>query len=149
VHHFRPKFSFKSQWRPKYPASSSCGCLALGASSGALSGAGSFNFFRAYLKRLERQLENRTNHTISNQKVVILTNDKQFNSDKRGAKFTGKACLVPRSDEFECQGQRSRSPGTKNRHFSAISAACVQFMFGKTSLASSLIFFCFWFSDVD
>ena len=113
MHHFRPKFSFKSQWRPKYPAFSSCGCLALGASSGALSGAGSFNFFRAYLKRLERQLENRTNHTISNQKVVILTNDKQFNSDKRGAKFTGKACLVPRSDEFECQGQMSKSPGTK------------------------------------
>ena len=30
------------------------------------------------------------------------------------AKFTGKTCLVPRSDEFECQGQRSRLPGTKN-----------------------------------
>jgi len=29
------------------------------------------------------------------------------------AKFTGKTCLVPRSDEFEGQGQRSRSPGTK------------------------------------
>jgi len=27
-------------------------------------------------------------------------------------KFTGKTCLVPRSDKFECQGQRSRSPGT-------------------------------------
>jgi len=24
-----------------------------------------------------------------------------------------KVCLVPRLDEFECQGQRSRSPGTK------------------------------------
>ena len=31
------------------------------------------------------------------------------------AKFTGKTCLVPRSDEFECQGQRSRSQGTKTR----------------------------------
>jgi len=31
------------------------------------------------------------------------------------AKFTGKACLVPRLEEFECQGQRSkfRSLGTK------------------------------------
>jgi len=24
------------------------------------------------------------------------------------AKFTGKTCLVPRSDGFECQGQRSK-----------------------------------------
>ena len=29
-------------------------------------------------------------------------------------KFTWKMRLVPRSDEFERQGQRSRSPGTKN-----------------------------------
>jgi len=29
------------------------------------------------------------------------------------AKFTVKMYLVPRSFEFECQGQRSRSPGTK------------------------------------
>ena len=48
------------------------------------------------------------------------------------AKFTLKMCLVPHSDEFE--GQRSRSPGTKKRHFWALSAACVRFMFGKTSL---------------
>ena len=32
------------------------------------------------------------------------------------AKFTGKTCFVPRLDEFECQGQRSRSPG-QLRHF--------------------------------
>jgi len=34
-------------------------------------------------------------------------------------KFTWKTCLVPRSDEFEGhdQGQRSRSPGTKNGIF--------------------------------
>jgi len=32
-------------------------------------------------------------------------------------KFTGKMCLVPRSGEFEGQGQMSRSPGTKKRHF--------------------------------
>jgi len=81
------------------------------------------------------------------------------------AKFTGKTYLVPRSDQFECQGQRSRSPGTKNalctaiappqrrngarwlqitsrtsrRHHSiasgVISAACVRALFGKTSLA--------------
>jgi len=81
------------------------------------------------------------------------------------AKFAGKTCLVPRSDEFECQGQRSRSPGTKMRSAlpspptatewnalaannvinqqtgpfrrcqGVISAFCVQFVFGKTSLA--------------
>jgi len=31
------------------------------------------------------------------------------------AKFTRKTCLILRSDEFECQGQRSRSPRTKKR----------------------------------
>jgi len=50
-------------------------------------------------------------------------------------KFTGKMCSVPHSDEFE--GQRWRSAGTKMA-FLALSMACVQFMFGKTSLASSL-----------
>jgi len=30
------------------------------------------------------------------------------------AKFTERTCLVSCLDEFECQGQRSRSPGTKN-----------------------------------
>jgi len=30
------------------------------------------------------------------------------------SKFIVKTCCVPRSYEFECQGQRSRSPGTKN-----------------------------------
>ena len=29
------------------------------------------------------------------------------------AKFTGKTCLIPSSDDFECQGQRSRSLWTK------------------------------------
>ena len=33
-------------------------------------------------------------------------------------------------------GQKSRSPGTK-RHFSALSAGCVLFIFGKTSLGCS------------
>ena len=51
-------------------------------------------------------------------------------------KFTQKTCLVCRLDEFEAQ--RSRSPGTKKRHFSALTAAWMRFMFGKTSLASSL-----------
>jgi len=81
-------------------------------------------------------------------------------------KFIRKTCLVPRSDEFEYQGQRSRSTGTKTHcalpsppaatEWNAlpgnnvmqqqtgpfrrcrgrlISAACVRFMFGKTSLA--------------
>ena len=31
------------------------------------------------------------------------------------AKFIRKTCLALRSYEFECQGQRSRSPGTKKR----------------------------------
>jgi len=53
------------------------------------------------------------------------------------AKFTWKTSLVPRSDEFKGQGQMSRSLGTKQRHFPALSAACVRFMFGKASLASS------------
>ena len=51
--------------------------------------------------------------------------------------FAPNSHLVPRSYEFEDQGQRSRPPGTKTA-FSALSAACVRFMFGKTSLASSL-----------
>ena len=72
-------------------------------------------------------------------------------------KYTGKICLDPRSDKFK--RQRSRSPGTKyvqcsvqiertcckQRHASVdgtilslpgvTSVACVQSMFGKTSLA--------------
>jgi len=44
--------------------------------------------------------------------------------------------MVPPLDEFEDQCQKSRSQGTKTA-FSALSAACVRFMFGKTSLASS------------
>ena len=96
------------------------------------------------------------------------------------AKFTWKTCLVPRSDEFECQvkGQRSRSPGrdkfplhwkcivTRSLKITSCSrrdhsiatgrgewlgvhrqrrrsvtyvAACVRFMFGKTSLACSYL----------
>jgi len=47
-------------------------------------------------------------------------------------KFVAKTCLAPRWDKFECQGQMSRSPGTK-RHFFGPSAACMQFV--KTSLA--------------
>jgi len=54
-------------------------------------------------------------------------------------KFTRKTCLVPYSEEFQGQGQRSRSPGTKTA-FLALSATCTRFMFGKTSLASSCVF---------
>ena len=53
-------------------------------------------------------------------------------------KFAWKTCLVLRSDEFEGQGQRSRSPLTKtgiSRPFST----CVWFMFSKTSF---VIFLC-------
>ena len=31
------------------------------------------------------------------------------------AKFTRKTCLVPRSDEFECQGQRSNTKVTRDK----------------------------------
>jgi len=33
------------------------------------------------------------------------------------AKCTRKTCLFPRLDEFECQGQRSKSPETKDGIF--------------------------------
>jgi len=46
--------------------------------------------------------------------------------------------LAPRSDTFEGQGQRSKVNVTKDKNgiFSALSAACVRLMFGKTSLAA-------------
>jgi len=52
---------------------------------------------------------------------------------------TRKTCLVPRSDEFEGQGQRSKIKiiTDKNGILSALSAACVRFVIGKTSLAST------------
>jgi len=77
------------------------------------------------------------------------------------AKFTVKTCLVPRSDKFECQGPRSKLPGTKSTLstpvtsrmvyacckqraatvdgtisslLGVISGACVRCMFDKTSL---------------
>ena len=57
------------------------------------------------------------------------------------ARFTRKIRLVHRLDEFEGQGQRLNAKVTRDnrRHFSTLSAACVLFMFGKTSLASVLI----------
>ena len=51
-------------------------------------------------------------------------------------KFTGKTCLVPRSDEFECQGQRSRLSGPKNGIFRPFQQPMCS-LFGKTSLACS------------
>jgi len=39
-------------------------------------------------------------------------------------KFTGMTCLVARSDKFECQGKRSRSPGTKNVLCTPITSPC-------------------------
>jgi len=52
------------------------------------------------------------------------------------AKFTRKTCLVPRYDEFEVKVKGQGHQGQK-RHFSALLAACLLFMFGKTSLDSS------------
>ena len=49
-----------------------------------------------------------------------------------------RVCLVPCSDEFEGRGQRSKVKVTRDKTaFSVLSAACVRFMFGKTSLAFS------------
>jgi len=50
-----------------------------------------------------------------------------------------KTCLDPRLDKFEGQGQMSKVKVIryKKRHFSALSAACVRFVFGTTSVASS------------
>jgi len=54
-------------------------------------------------------------------------------------KFTWKTCLVHRSKQFEGQVKGQGHQGQKMA-FSALSATCVQFMFGKTSLAFSLLF---------
>ena len=43
--------------------------------------------------------------------------------------------LAPMCLNAKVKGQRARSPGTKKRPFSALSASCVRFIFGKTSLA--------------
>jgi len=64
------------------------------------------------------------------------------------AKLTVKTRLVPRSDEFECQGQMSKVKLTRDkknekvRHFFGSNprgrdpqGLCVRCMFGKTSLA--------------
>ena len=52
------------------------------------------------------------------------------------AKFTGKRIwsLARTNLKVKVKGQGHRG---QKRHFSALSAACVRFMFGKTSLASS------------
>jgi len=39
-------------------------------------------------------------------------------------------CLARTSLKVKIKGQRSRSPGTRKQHFSALSAACVRFIFG-------------------
>jgi len=50
--------------------------------------------------------------------------------------------LVRTSLKVKAKGQRSRSPGTKMAFRPFGRAACVRFMFGKTSIASSLSFVC-------
>jgi len=44
------------------------------------------------------------------------------------SKFTGKMCWVPRSDEFECKDQRSRSPGTKTAFFGPFGGLCAVYL---------------------
>ena len=53
--------------------------------------------------------------------------------------FTRKTCLVW---SVACTSLKVKGQGHQGqkRHFSAVKAACVQFMFGKTSLASSFSF---------
>jgi len=57
-------------------------------------------------------------------------------------KFTWKTCLVPRSNEFEGHGQRSKVKVTRDKNgiFGPFGGLRIGFrpMFGKTSLASSL-----------
>jgi len=53
------------------------------------------------------------------------------------AKFTRKTCLIPRSDDFWRSEVKGQGHQGQRRHFSSLSVACVWFMFGKTSLASS------------
>ena len=66
-------------------------------------------------------------------------------AERTCAKFTRKMCLAlaRTSLKVKVKGQRSRSPGTKNYIFGP-SVACVQFMFGKTSLASSFCMKYLW-----
>jgi len=57
-------------------------------------------------------------------------------------------CLIHRLEEFEGQGQRSRSLGTNKLHFSALKAACVRFMFGKSTLASGFCSLSYVLDDI-
>ena len=54
------------------------------------------------------------------------------------AKFTGKMCLVSHLDEFECQGQRSRSPGRKTGFLSDISGTA-EWICAKFTLKMCLV----------
>jgi len=54
------------------------------------------------------------------------------------AKFTQKMCLSLARMSLEVNGIGHQG---QKRHFSAVLAACVRFMFGKTSLASSFYIF--------
>jgi len=58
------------------------------------------------------------------------------------AKFRKKMCLVPCCLNLRVWRLRSKVKVTrdKKRHFSALSAACMRFLFDKTSIASSFIF---------
>jgi len=43
-------------------------------------------------------------------------------------KFTWKTCFVTRLDEFECQGQTSRSLGTKAAFFGPFGSLCAVYL---------------------
>ena len=59
------------------------------------------------------------------------------------AKFTGKTCFIPCPTSLKVKVKGQGHQGQK-QHFLALSAACVWFMFGKTSLASSFISVCIY-----
>jgi len=56
------------------------------------------------------------------------------------AKFAGKTCLVPRSDEFECQGQRSMVKVTTDKMwFSADISGIAELIYDKFTRKTCLV----------
>jgi len=64
--------------------------------------------WRPFMRQMRQIVETRS---------ILETHIRQWmtgTAERIYAKFTRKTCLVLRSDEFECQGQRSRATETKN-----------------------------------
>ena len=69
--------------------------------------------------------------------IFLCVSNVSWTNERICAKFTLKTCLVPRSDEFECQGQRSRSPGTKDALSSPVTPPPAAYTNGMRSLQTS------------